>query len=1602
MKATGFKASILILGMVFITLPATAGAVVLSANEPATIYYTTNGSDPTTTSTNIQAIDRLPPVKLSLKPLDLSKQISTEEIMSAGQLGGQLYPTHALKNAAREKEINNSFAAAIQEWNKHNYKHAVQLFKEHVKMYPDSQWEAEATLHCGCDAQYNGRYSEAEENFTSIRNNYKGKESEGAKKLVNKATLRLAVLKVAENNFDEAGKLFTELHKSSNDWRDKTYASHWLQRLSRNKADKLAMLNCGSLALAHVMEKEGRFSEAREVASLIPTSLSGYSVQELSAIAVGYGYRVTGLSIASNELEKAPLPAIVHLKGRNPGDGGHYWVLEKAAGEEVELFDPQAGRRYNQTVAEFSRMWDGAILALQDGSVSGSIGTKLSEAETKQRFGGCCGLPRPPEDLGDPCGGDPCCYNKGPSSSCTSCSSSNGEGAPVWSVNMVNMNLFMKDTPLWYEPAIGPPVRIALSYNSQASIVYNQPFGNKWQLNYSSYLVVDTGGQVTILMPDGRNDTYAPDGAGGYTKPFGVFNALTKLAENHFTLRFPDDTIYEYDIPAGTTSLQPFLVKITDRYGLSLTFGYNSDVHLVTITDALGQVTNIFYANGLATSVSDSFGRSATFEYTNGNLTKITDMGGYWTSLTYDQNVYLTSLGNSRGTWQFYVEPSDNIEANSNNYPPPGDLMWDNYRITVTNPLGGKEEYFYYGGCDYVSNNGCNGQSWYVSPKDYVPWLSQQVNNYRSVTPKKRYFFTKIPTYTGKGAISKIINPDGATTTFSSFDSVTGRPTSISDSHSPPHAVSFSYNSLGLVTSATDAKLKTTTMAYAPNKVDLTGVTNGLGTVSMGYNLFHNVTSATNRMGKTTRYAYNGYGQTTSITDPLTNVTSFNYYEPGHPSKYRLKEIVRAGKTLFSYVYDAIGRIFSRTDPTGLTLTYGYNDLNQVTSITWSDSKQELFNYSPCCPRLLDSYTDRGGRTTYYTYDSMRRLIQVKRPDKTIIKYEYDDDGNLFKFIDPNSGATKFEYDAMNRLVKKTYADNKYETYSYDGEGLLIAKANARDTAASRTTATYSYDANHNLTGITYTDGTPNVTYTPDDYNRVTSRTDGIGTWGYGYDAESRLLTVDGPWENDTVTHSWYDNDQQESVQAAGSEKKWLYYDPVGRLEHIKPDNARTFTYVYPTGSPTSLPESLTRPNGSFTTYHYDPLKRLDEIANKKSDLQLINSDAFTYNSRDMRDSETVTNGTPITNFTANQTIYSYNTVNQLLSTLTPNKAFTYDADGNMTSGYTPDGYQFTTTYDGENRLKSLDYNDGTAHHIDYFYSADGFLAKQLVDGLETRFVRSGYSLLQERDSTNNVTRSYVWNPQAPGGIGGLLELTQGGSRYNYLFDGKGNVNALIDGTQAPVAAYRYDEFGNLMAKSGTLDQPFRFSTKAYYEKTGLSYYGYRFYAPTLGRWMNKDPLGEAGGINLYGFLGNNALSFIDSYGLYLGQLPPPPPGYNPGTWSSGIYPNGTWWVRDPDGNRWLAHAEDDIHWRHWDKPDNTDGPDNDRWPRNCFKKKPGDRNKPKRSDTDPSGDAPSWGPNEFTNTDPLSPGNIIIPVVPINPQIPIIEWPLVPSPALL
>lgn len=1370
----------------------------------------------------------------SVKSLDLRRAPTTVELMAAGQLGGTLHPTHTLRDAREKAKVDLAFGKAIQVWNSHEYDRAAQMLDEHRTQYPGSPWASEAALHVGCHAYYHGRYVDSEASFNWIIEKNQGKTQSGAKALFNKARLRLGVLRVAQDRPEEAEEIFRDLKEQGHDWRHRTYASAWLQRLSRDQADRRALLNCGAKALAYVLEKRGNEDAARELAELKPQNLRGYSMEMLSELAARYGQDLVAVKLPVAEVTQLVPPLIIYVSGDLEGTRGHYWVLDKSSQDELELYDPQSGQRFHQTPEQFAREWSGIALVFAEGRVV--PGVRLSKAEMGEIFGGCCGVARSAGTTGQ------CNRSKKEGNEGSPC------GSPAWSVNMVNMNFYVVDVPLWYSSPIGPAVNIALSYNSQSSITYHEPFGNKWQFNYASYLVVDPSGTVTVFMPDGAVESYLPDGTGTYVRPYQVFNELTRIAENHFELRFPDDTVYVYQIPSGTGSMQPYLTAIRDAHGQGLTFGYNSSVQLTTITDALGRATTLTYnQQGLITRVNDPFGRFADFAYDAArNLVKITDMGGYWSELSYDADAYLTGLENARGQWSFYTEPADGINNGSNHYPAPGAIMWEDYRITATDPAGNKQEYYY---------DGYSGYSWYVAPRDYVSCGDGGTNNYTSA-PKTKYTMTRVGQFS---EISSITYPGGGTVTYG-YDTK-GNRTSIRDANN--HTTTLAYNDLGRVSAIADPKGTVTQFIYAENGVDLLEIKNGLGSALHTYNNTHDLTSIQDRTGNPPwTFAYNTSGQMTSATDPLGVVTEY-LYDAGR----QLVQVKRNGSITNTLTHDAVGRTANRTDATGLTLSYQYNGLNHLTKVTYPDGKYVEYTYAGCCPRVVEQVTDRAGRSTHYEYDALERLSRMTDPAGGNTSFLYDENGNLTALIDPMGNTTGFEYDLNDRLIRKIYADGKGVSFAYDGAGRLTSRTSARNL-----TTTFSYDQNDNLEMVNYPGGTPDVTFTYDPYGRAVKRIDGVGTALFAYDKDSRLVSVDGPWANDTITYQYDQMGRRANLAIQGGQSLVYQYDALNRLTEIQADT-KSYKYVYAGVNP--LVQSLTRPNGSKTIYQYDALKRLELISHRNAANAVLQEYGYTYNEQDQRSGETRTDGDPSFSLSSGLTLYDHNELNQVIHAATPENTFLYDEDGNMVQGYTPDGYVFQAAYDAENRLQTLQYtgSGGKVFKFQYLYSGNSALAEvkryeNNVLTATTRNVGEGFLPLQERDGTNAVQRQYTWGLNMGGGIGGLLHLVQDGQDYAYLYDGRGNVSALLNNSQAIAAAYAYDGYGNILSKSGALDQPIRFSTKAYDEKTGLSYYGYRFYSAGLGRWMTRDPLGEAGGINLYGFIQNNPVNLVDPYGL--------------------------------------------------------------------------------------------------------------------------------------
>jgi len=239
-------------------------------------------------------------------------------------------------------------------------------------------------------------------------------------------------------------------------------------------------------------------------------------------------------------------------------------------------------------------------------------------------------------------------------------------------------------------------------------------------------------------------------------------------------------------------------------------------------------------------------------------------------------------------------------------------------------------------------------------------------------------------------------------------------------------------------------------------------------------------------------------------------------------------------------------------------------------------------------------------------------------------------------------------------------------------------------------------------------------------------------------------------------------------------------------------------------------------------------------------------------------------------------------------------QSFSYDLDGNTLS----DGI-WDYKWDAENRLVRLETSiaarsAGYAHRIlNFTYDYLGRrVQKQVMDGVTSteissqRFIYNGWDVIAEYSVAAGTTldklqRTYAWGIDLAssltkaGGVGALLQFanTPTGETYLPTYDGNGNVASLVNlGTGALAASYEYTPFGEML-RDEVLDNAvstyaFKFSTKWRDVETGWSYYGRRYYEARNGRFIGRDPIGEQGGINLYGFCGNNPVDRWDILGM--------------------------------------------------------------------------------------------------------------------------------------
>ena len=226
-------------------------------------------------------------------------------------------------------------------------------------------------------------------------------------------------------------------------------------------------------------------------------------------------------------------------------------------------------------------------------------------------------------------------------------------------------------------------------------------------------------------------------------------------------------------------------------------------------------------------------------------------------------------------------------------------------------------------------------------------------------------------------------------------------------------------------------------------------------------------------------------------------------------------------------------------------------------------------------------------------------------------------------------------------------------------------------------------------------------------------------------------------------------------------------------------------------------------------------------------------------------------------------------------------ETLTYDLDGNLTQDS-----QWSYTWNAENKLVHMQNSSGMS--LDFVYDLQGRRISKVVtvNGTVTsykKFYYDGWNIIGEVDSTTDIGINYNWgldlsqSLQGAGGVGGLLSMTVSGSAadetYLYQYDGNGNVIGLVDASGNLAAEYEYGPFGETVAASGYVAglNNFRFGGMYLNPETGSYDSHSRIYSSPLAMWLSKDPIDEQGGLNLYGYVGNNPLNYFDPFGYEKG-----------------------------------------------------------------------------------------------------------------------------------
>lgn len=527
-------------------------------------------------------------------------------------------------------------------------------------------------------------------------------------------------------------------------------------------------------------------------------------------------------------------------------------------------------------------------------------------------------------------------------------------------------------------------------------------------------------------------------------------------------------------------------------------------------------------------------------------------------------------------------------------------------------------------------------------------------------------------------------------------------------------------------------------------------------------------------------------------------------------------------------------------------VAYGYGKEGEVLSVSGNTPEPVTYVYDAMY--RVKTLTDGNGNATTWSYGTKGYLSSVAYPGGDTVTYTaYNNAAQLTTMTDPRGVVSDFTYtDPDGELTTIAYPayPGQNVAYSYDSYGRVSSKA---DEAGVETYAYGDSDepTQKTVTYVGLTGKTVGRTYFPNGSLKTLATP--AGTFGYLYDNAGRLASLTNPF-NETTGYTYLNNDWLSGQTLANGVGSGFTYDALGQLI--------TLTNALGAGTLSSF--------GGMT---YDGAgNRLGVTASVPALPALSGSTTYAYDTKSQVTQEASTRAGGFTNNYAydaagNPTTFkgqtrTYNAKNQITGGVGLAGSFTYDSDGNPT---TYNGA--TATFNVNDNLTSL----GSA--ITAGYDSDGFRVwkQNTTTWMRTYFLyEEGYPIC-ELDSTGNILATNTWGSE------GLVSRRSGSASVFYVFDERGNTVQRLTSTGAVLSTRISDAFGTPGGTTSTSDPYDGFGGRyGYYTdvETGLQLCTFRYYHALTGRWLNRDPIGYEGGINLYGYCSNDPIGGVDPSGL--------------------------------------------------------------------------------------------------------------------------------------